>query len=131
MDHHRGTGQHLSRRPLLGLLIRYRRPPCPHGTTAESKTVTDKEETDCTGPHILVTDVAGRRPAGLDDLVGATTVTVQNHGREERLIGTGVKGDQTVLFHEKQTGSAVESEPVWTFTDHSDGAITAEPPAVD
>ena len=78
-----------------------------------------------------MTKVAGRQPGTLADLVGATTVTVETHGQEEHLIGTGLWDEQSVLFYEKETGSARESDLVWTFTDQGSGGIAAEPPAPD
>jgi hypothetical protein len=78
-----------------------------------------------------VTEVAGDPPVGLDDLIGATSVTVEREGHEYRLIGTGVKHDQIVLFYQKETGSALDTGPVWTMTDHADGGLTARPPVPD
>jgi len=88
------------------------------------------DELDAAGPQYRVTQVAGHRPTGIDDFVGATTVTVEGHGHESRLIGAGTKDDHTVLFHQKEAGSATDVEPVWTFTDSGDGDITATPPTV-
>ena len=88
----------------------------------------DSEELDDHGPLYRVIDVAGNPPLGLNDLIGATTVTVEHEGHEYRLIGTGVKHDRIVLFHQKETGSALDSGPVWTMTDHADGGLTARPP---
>ncbi len=75
--------------------------------------------------------VAGHPPVGLDDLIGATSVTVEHEGHEYRLIGTGVKHDQIVLFYQKETGSALDTGPVWTMTNHADGGLTACPPTSD
>jgi hypothetical protein len=78
-----------------------------------------------------VIEVAGHPPVGLDDLIGATTVTVEYKGHEYRLIGAGVKHDQIVLFHQKETGSALDTGPVWTITDHGNDGLTARPPIPD
>ncbi|MEP6562946.1 MAG: hypothetical protein ABJD68_17940 [Nakamurella sp.] len=67
----------------------------------------------------------------LEDFIGATTVTVEKHGHQDHLIGTGVRDDRTVLFHQKETGSVVDSDPVWPFTDQGGGAIAAEQPVPD
>jgi hypothetical protein len=75
--------------------------------------------------------VAGQPPVSLDDVIGATSVTVEREGHEYRLIGTGVKHDQIVLFYQKETGSALDTGPVWTMTDHADGGLTARPPVPD
>lgn len=93
--------------------------------------MTDETEMDPTRPLYRVTEVAGHPPASLEDFVGATTVTVENHGREDQLLGTGVRDEQTVLFHERETGSARDTDPVWTFTDQGGGDIAAEPPTPD
>lgn len=78
-----------------------------------------------------VTGVAGRQPVSLEDFVGATTLTVEHQGHEDQLIGTGVKEQQSVHFYEKESGSAVATESVWTLTDEGDGTIAAEPPSPD
>ena len=93
--------------------------------------MTNDVEMEATGPQYRVTEVAGREPMSLEDFIGATTVTVENHGHETQLVGTGVKHDQAVLFHEKDSGSARDTDPVWTFTDQGGGAIAAEPPVPD
>ncbi len=79
-------------------------------------------------PLYRVIEVAGHPPVGLDDLIGATTVTVEHEGHEYRLIGAGEKHDQTVLFHQKETSSALDTGPVWTMTDRGNGGLTAQPP---
>jgi hypothetical protein len=93
--------------------------------------MTDDEEVDANGPWYRVTEVAGRPPVSLDDLIGATTVTVEKHGHDDFLIGAGVKDGQAVLFHDKETGSARDSDPVWIFTDLGGGVIAAQPPVPD
>jgi hypothetical protein len=90
--------------------------------------LTYQTEVDATRPLYRVTGVAGHQPVSLEDCIGATTVTVEQHGHEDQLVGTGVKADQAVLFHEKETSSASDTDPVWTFTDQGGGAIAAEPP---
>ena len=75
------------------------------------------------GPPYRVSEVAGHGPVGISDLVGATSVTVERSGHEDRLVGTGELDDEKVLFHEKVFGSAIDSEPVWTFTESGDGSI--------
>ena len=89
------------------------------------------QDSEQPGPRYRVTKVAGRQPITLEDLVGATTVTVETPGHEEHLIGTGVQDEQMVLFYEKETGSARDTDSVWTFTDQGGGTIAAEPPAPD
>jgi len=91
----------------------------------------DDEEVDTCGPSYRVTEVAGRLPARLEDFIGATTVTVGKHGHANFLIGTGVKDGQAVLFHEKETGSAPDSDPMWIFTDLGGGVTVAQPPVPD
>jgi len=90
--------------------------------------MTDHKASDETRPLYRVTEVAGRQVHSLDDLIGATTVTVENHGHEEHLIGTGVQDGQSVQFYEKETGSALTTDPVWVFTDQGGGTIEGEPP---
>jgi len=91
----------------------------------------DNEELDGDGPLYRVIEVAGHPPVGLDDLIGATTVTVEHEGHEDRLIGTGVKHDQFVRFHQKEADSALDSGPVWTVTDNGVGGLSAQPLAPD
>jgi len=107
------------------------RPVPTRSTIRERKALTYEAETDATRPLYRVTEVAGHQPASLDDFIGATTVTVEKHGREDQLVGTGVKNEHAVLFHERETGSARDTDPVWTFTDQGGGAIAAEPPEPD
>ncbi len=78
-----------------------------------------------------VTEVAGRPPAGLDDLVGATSLTVSKDGLQYRLVGTGVRADDRVLFHQKEVGSAAEDDLIWSIQDKGDGDLVAHPPHVD
>ena len=85
----------------------------------------DDDESGDSGPLCRVTEVGGHPPAGLDDLIGATTVTVETDGYEYRLIGVGVKHDQIVLFQQKEAGSALDTGPVWTMTDTGDGWLSA------
>jgi hypothetical protein len=87
----------------------------------------DSEKLDGYGPLYRVKEVAGHPPGGLDDLIGATTVTVEHERHEYRLIGTGVKVDQTVRFHEKEAGSALDTGPVWMLTDDGAGGLSAQP----
>ena len=75
-----------------------------------------------------VTEVAGRLPMGLDDLVGATTLTVSKDGLQYRLVGTGVRVDDRVLFHQKEVGSAAEDDLIWLILDGADGDLVAYPP---
>jgi hypothetical protein len=82
------------------------------------------------GPTYEVTDVAGHEPSGLDDFVGATTVTVSRDGETYRLVGAGLRINRAVQFHLKETGSALEGTLVWTVVDLGDGRIVAMPPAV-
>ncbi len=89
--------------------------------------INDNEELDGNGPLYRVIEGAGHPPVGLDDVIGATTVTVEHEGHEYRLIGTGVKHDQNVRFHQKETGSALDSGPVWTLTDDGVGGLSAQP----
>jgi hypothetical protein len=91
----------------------------------------DNGELDGNSRLYRVILVAGHPPVGLDDLIGATSVTVEHKGHEYRLIGTGVEHDQIVLFYQKETGSALDTGPVWTMTDHADGGLTARPPIPD
>ena len=77
-----------------------------------------------------VTEVAGHTPNGLDDVVGATTVTVTRDGRDCRLIGTGARTVDAVRFHQKDNGSAGEEVLVWTIVAEGNGRLVAEPPAV-
>ena len=49
-----------------------------------------------------VTEAVGHPPTGPDDLIGATTVTVEIDGHDYRLIGAGVKHGQIVLFQQKE-----------------------------
>ncbi len=89
--------------------------------------INDNKELDGTGPLYRVIEVAGHPPVGLDDVIGATTVTVEHQGHEYRLIGTGVKHDQIVRFHQKEAGSALDSGPVWTLTNNGVGGLYAQP----
>ncbi len=77
-----------------------------------------------------VTEVAGHAPDGLDDVVGATTVTVTRDGHDYRLIGTGARTAEAVRFHQKEIGSAGDEVLVWTIVDRGDGRLVAEPPVV-
>ncbi len=77
-----------------------------------------------------VTEVAGAAPAGLDDVVGATTVTVARDGREYRLVGTGVADGDVVLFHHKDIGSAADDFLVWSIVVDGDGQLVAHPPVL-
>lgn len=88
-------------------------------------------ETNSTGPLYRVTEVAGRPPASLNELIGATSVTVEGRGHEGHLVGTGVRAEQTVYFYEKESGSAGDTEAVWTFIEDGSGEITVEPPTLD
>ena len=89
--------------------------------------MTNDDEVDGIGPCYHVIEVAGHPPVGLDDFIGATTVTLEHDGHQYRLIGTGVKHDQTVWFHQKEAGSALDSGPVWTLADNGVGGLSAQP----
>ena len=85
------------------------------------------ESSDHSDAAYPVRKVAGHPPQGLDDVVGATTVTVEHDGREYRLRGTGSRGDDGVLFQQKEVGSASDDGPTWTIRADESGLI-AEPP---
>ncbi len=87
----------------------------------------EDDESGESGPLCRVTDVGGHPPTGLDDLIGATTVTVAIGGHDYRLIGAGVKNGQIVLFQQKAAGTALDTGPVWTMTDTGDGWLSARP----
>jgi len=87
----------------------------------------DDEVLNGNGPLYRVIEVAGHPPVGLDELIGATTVTLEHEGHEYRMIGTGVKHDQNVWFHQKEAGSALDSGPVWRLTDNGVGGLSAQP----
>ena len=76
-----------------------------------------------------VTDVAGHIPVGLDDLIGATTVSVKCVDQEYRLRGAGGREGSAVEFHEREPASADTDHPVWRIIQQGDGRIVAEPPA--
>jgi len=87
--------------------------------------IAEDDESGDGGPLCRVMEVGGHPPTGLDDLIGATTVTVEIDGHEYRLIGAGVKHDQIVLFQQQDAGSALDIGPVWTMTDIGDGWLSA------
>jgi len=74
-----------------------------------------------------VTEVGGHDPASLDDFVGATTVTVENHGHRHDLLGAGTKEGQSVLFFSRDEVSVGEEEAVWRISEQSTGKIVAQP----
>ncbi len=78
----------------------------------------------------IVQEVAGRPPTGLDDVVGATTLTVTRTGEQYRLVGAGVRQDDVVLFHQRDIGSATEDFLVWSIADRGDGNLVARPPLI-
>jgi len=80
--------------------------------------------------NYTVTEVAGHAPAGLDDVVGATTVVVTRDGHDYRLVGTGARTAGAVQFHQKEIGSAGDEVLVWTIVDRGNGRLVAEPPAL-
>ena len=86
------------------------------------------DESGDSGPLYRGTEVGGHPPTGLDDLIGATTVTVETDGHEYLLIGAGGKHDQIVLFQQKEAGSAPDTGPVWTMADTGDGWLSARQP---
>jgi hypothetical protein len=92
--------------------------------------VTNNNE-DGFGPLYRVIEVAGHPPVGLDDLIGATTVTVEHEGHEYRLIGTGVKQGQIVRFYQKEIGSALDIGPVWTLADNGKDGLSARSVKLD
>lgn len=73
--------------------------------------IIDHNEWGDSGPLYRVTEIAGRPPTSLDDLIGATTVTVETDDHEYRLIGTGVKRDQIVAVSPKEPDRLLI--PVW------------------
>lgn len=77
-----------------------------------------------------VTDVAGHVPVVLDDVVGATTVSVKSNHQEYRLRGAGRREGPAVEFHEKEPSSAVDEPPVWKIMEEGDGEILAERTAI-
>jgi hypothetical protein len=83
-----------------------------------------------TDPPYIVQEVAGRPPTGLDDLVGATTLTVTRGGEQYRLVGAGLREDDIVLFHQRDIGSATEDFLVWSIADAGDGNLVARPPLI-
>jgi hypothetical protein len=93
-------------------------------------TPNDEEELD-PERSCRVVEVAGHPPVDINELIGATTVTVVADGHECRLIGTGVKSNKSVLFYQKEAGSAVEAGSVWTMTDGGSGDIAARPPSTE
>jgi len=79
-----------------------------------------------TAPY-LVTEVAGHVPLVLDDLIGATTVSVKADDEEYRLRGAGTRNGSTVEFHERELASADTDPPVWRIVEQVDGRMVAEP----
>jgi hypothetical protein len=77
-----------------------------------------------------VAEVGGHNPASLDDFVGATTVTVDNHGQRHDLLGAGTRAGQSVLFFPKDDGFVGEEDAVWTISEQSTGNIVAQPSTV-
>ena len=77
----------------------------------------------------LVTEVAGHVPRALNDLIGATTVSVKADDEEYRLRGAGARNGSTVEFHERELSSANTDPPVWRIVEQVDGRMVAEPPA--
>ena len=55
-----------------------------------------------------VTAVAGHKPAALDDVVGATTLTVRGAHGEHQLIGAGARDGEAIQFRERQLASAAD-----------------------
>ncbi len=84
------------------------------------------EEPEVGRRHYAVTEVSGHQPDGLDDFVGATTVTVENEGQRHRLIGAGERVDQTVMFQQKEPDSALDTGPLWHIHVDGGGGIVAE-----
>ena len=74
-----------------------------------------------------VAKVAGHDPANLDDFVGATTVTVENHGHRLDLLGAGTRAGQSVLFYPRDEMSVGEVPGVWKISEQSTGDIVAQP----
>ena len=75
-----------------------------------------------------VAEVAGHQPGSLDDFVGATTVTVENHGNRHDLVGAGARAGQSVLFYPRDEMSVGEVPGVWKISEQSTGDIVAQPP---
>ena len=76
-----------------------------------------------------VAEVAGHDPASLDDFVGATTVTVENHGHRHDLLGAGTRAGQSVLFFPRDDVSVGEGDAVWRISEQKTGHIVAQPSA--
>jgi hypothetical protein len=76
-----------------------------------------------------VAEVAGHHPASLDDFIGATTVTVENHGHRLDLLGAGARAGQSVLFYPRDEVPVAEVPGVWTISEQSTGDIVAQPSA--
>ena len=74
-----------------------------------------------------VAEVAGHDPASLDDFLGATTVTVETHGRRQDLLGAGTRAGQSVLFFPRDEVSVGEEVAVWRISEESTGHIVAQP----
>ena len=79
---------------------------------------------------VAVNLVAGHLPGGLDDFIGATTVTVRSGDHEESLAGTGVTHHGTVQFIEKDLSSADDHPSTWRVV-RPDNARFAMEPATD
>jgi hypothetical protein len=101
-------------------------------TVTEQETKMTESSTRAFAPTepYTVTDVAGHLPVGLDDFVGATTVSVVGDDQQFRMRGAGRREGPAVRFHEKELASAADETPVWRIIEQSDGHIVAEPPAI-
>jgi len=76
-----------------------------------------------------VTAVAGHEPAALDDLVGATTLTVRGPSGDHEVLGAGVRDGDAVQFHDRLLASAADDVQVWEIVADGDVRLTARPPS--
>ncbi len=83
-----------------------------------------------TDSPFIVQEAAGRPPTGLDDVVGATTLTVTKDTLQYHLVGTGARVDDVVEFHQKEIGSATEDFLVWSISETAQGDLIARPPLI-
>ncbi len=90
----------------------------------------NEEGTVLTDSPFVVQEVAGRPPTGLDDVLGATTLTLTRDGVQYHLVGAGARVDDVVEFHQKEIGSATEDFLIWSISETTQGDLIARPPLI-
>ena len=76
-------------------------------------------------PH-RVTSVAGRTPSRIDEFLGDTEFVIDKQGAEYTIRGCGMRGDNDVLFNEKDLEHEGKDMRIWQIWGSDQGYEAAQ-----